>query len=133
MPPETTTPPTPPRQWAIVELFGHQRIAGELLEQSFGGDTFARIDVPEVSWPEEVWVAGERAVQTRTIPAHTKLLGAKAIYGIEIVDEPTAVAAAHAFKRAPMQVYSLREALAGLTDNERRQLLAAPRGEPFGG
>ncbi len=129
MPTETTTtPPAPQRQWAIVELFGHQRIAGAISEASFGGDTFTRVDVPEVSWPEEVWVDGRREVQTRTIPAHTKLLGGKAIYGIEIVDEATALATAQAIRRAPLHVYTLKEALAGLTQRERQLLLDAPLG-----
>lgn len=129
MPPQsTTTPPAPPkRQWAIVELFGHQRIAGELSQEAFGGDTFVRIDVPEVSYPEDVYIDGRREVQTHTIPAHTKLFGAKAIYGIEIVDEPTAMLAAHGFKRAPLTVYALREALGGLTLREKQLLLGAPQ------
>lgn len=125
VPPDTTTPPpaAPQRQWAIVELFGHQRIAGAISQESFGGDTFTRIDVPQVSWPEEVFIDGRREVQTRTIPAHTKLLGAKAIYGIDIVDEPTALTAAHAIRRAPLHLYTLKEALAGLTQRERQLLL----------
>ena len=34
-------------QWAIVELFGHQRIAGKISEHAVGGCSFVRIDVPE--------------------------------------------------------------------------------------
>jgi hypothetical protein len=34
---------------AVVELFGHQRIAGKVTEQSIGVATFIRIDVPETS------------------------------------------------------------------------------------
>lgn len=125
MPPDTTTSPpaAPQRRWAIVELYGHQRIAGELSHEDLGSDTFVRIDVPEVNVPEEVKVDGRLEVQTRTIPAHTKLLGGKAIYGIEIVDEPTALLAAHAIKRAPMPVYALKDALRGLTPRDRQLLL----------
>ncbi len=32
--------------WAIVELFGHQKIAGKLTEQTIGGCHFIRVDVP---------------------------------------------------------------------------------------
>jgi hypothetical protein len=38
------TPST--EQWAIVEIFGHQRIAGRLTEQTIGGCSFVRVDVP---------------------------------------------------------------------------------------
>ena len=33
-------------QWAIVEIFGHQRIAGKVTEQTIGGCSFVRVDVP---------------------------------------------------------------------------------------
>ncbi len=35
--------------WAIVELFGHQKIAGRLTEQTIGGCHFLRVDVPDVN------------------------------------------------------------------------------------
>lgn len=34
-------------QWAIVDLFGHTRIAGKVSEQVIGGCSFVRVDVPE--------------------------------------------------------------------------------------
>ena len=64
--------------WAIVELFGHQQIAGYLSEQTIGGTTFLRVDVPETS----------RAA------AYTKLYGAGAIYAITPTTEELARAAA---------------------------------------
>ena len=34
------------RQWAILELMGHRRLAGMVTEQQIGGASFIRIDVP---------------------------------------------------------------------------------------
>jgi hypothetical protein len=34
------------REWCIVELFGHQKIAGVVTEQTIGGCNFVRVDVP---------------------------------------------------------------------------------------
>jgi hypothetical protein len=75
-PPMSTPPitaPTSPLRWAIVELFGHATIAGAISEEAFGGGTFTRIDVPEVSWPDEVYVQGKPEVTMRVIAAHSKL------------------------------------------------------------
>lgn len=33
-------------EWAILELMGHRRLAGVVTEQSIGGSSFIRIDVP---------------------------------------------------------------------------------------
>lgn len=38
----------PFESWALVELFGHQRIAGHVTEQQIGGCQFVRVDVPEI-------------------------------------------------------------------------------------
>jgi hypothetical protein len=35
------------QQWALVELFGHQQIAGLVSEQVIGGSSFIRVDVPD--------------------------------------------------------------------------------------
>lgn len=38
--------PTGFEQWCIVELFGHQKIAGKVSEQVIAGQGFVRVDVP---------------------------------------------------------------------------------------
>lgn len=81
--------------WAIVELFGHQRIAGKLTEQTIGGAAFIRVDVPAFE----------------DSPAFTKLYTQGAIYGVTFVDEQIARAAAQAYRVAPVDVYSLRHML----------------------
>lgn len=79
--------------WAIVELFGHQRIAGRVTEQAIGGCSFVRVDVPEV---------GE-------IPAYTRLLGNAAIYAINPCTEEIARASAAAYRAVPVQKYDIPE------------------------
>jgi hypothetical protein len=118
MPPDTTTaaPATPPRQWGIVELFGHARIAGEFSHYPIGEDIFIRIDVPDVTVP-----VADGAM--RTIPAHTKLFGAKAIYSVAFVDEGMALAAAHSIRHQPISSYTLVDALRGLQPHELSALL----------
>ncbi|TQV85217.1 acetyltransferase [Exilibacterium tricleocarpae] len=78
-------------QWAIVELMGHQRMAGWVTEQQVGGTNFVRVDVP---------AAGDN-------PAFTRLLGSSAIYAINPVTQEIATAAANAYKSAPISAYEL--------------------------
>lgn len=60
-------------EWCIIELMGHSVIAGIVSEQAIGGETFIRIDVPEVSGRQ----------------AYTKLFGKGAIYAMTPTDEST--------------------------------------------
>ena len=76
--------------WAVIELFGHQRIAGRVSEHNLGG-TFVRVDVP--------------AVDGR--PAFTKLFGQNAIYGITFVDRDVALAAAERLAIRPVTPYDV--------------------------
>ncbi len=100
------------KQWAIVELFGHARIAGLLTEQTVGGCSFVRVDVPEI------------VISGQVMPGLTKLYGQGAIYGISFVDEATATIAAREIQHQPVSVWSLRQGLEGLPANERQRLLA---------
>jgi hypothetical protein len=77
--------------WCIVELFGHQRMAGFVTEASIGGGSFIRIDVPET--------AGDKAF--------TRYLGPSAIYAMNPCDEDTARQAAAAFRPRPIQRWEL--------------------------
>jgi hypothetical protein len=122
----TATPEPSTKQWAILELFGHARLAGAVSEHTFGGDTFTRVDVPEVTWHDEIYLDGQRTTELRVIKAHTKLLGAKAVYSIAFVDEAAALLAAHRIKHEPIRAWELREALEHLPISDRRALLPAP-------
>ncbi|MGC4059383.1 MAG: hypothetical protein QM749_00390 [Aquabacterium sp.] len=61
--------------YAIVELFGHQKIAGHISEQTFGGQAMVRVDVPEVTYEEYDYSTGERRSVSKTIQAHTRSFG----------------------------------------------------------
>lgn len=78
---------------AIVELFGHQVIAGLVTDQEIGGETFIRVDVPAVDEDE----------------SYTRLFGKGAIYSIT----PTTPETVERFLRrnhsAPIQPYMLAE------------------------
>lgn len=111
----------PTDQYAIVELFGHARIAGRICEQTIGGQSFVRIDVPQVDY-EDSDLAGGKA----TIAAHTRSFGPGAIYSINWCDERAARLAAQAIKHRPIQRYALRDALRDMTDRDRQRLLSSP-------
>lgn len=114
------------QQWAIVELFGHQRIAGAVSEQTFGGASFVRVDVPEILVRDRVWRNGEYVSDgevTEIIPAHTRSFGPKAIYAINWCDKTAATVAANSIRHSPIAPYSLRESLASMGSGARQQLL----------
>lgn len=91
--------------WAIVELFGHQKIAGKLTEQTIGSCNFIRVDVPAFE----------------DSSAFTKLYTQGAIYGVTFVSEQLARAAAQSFRVAPVNVYELRSLL-----EQQGKLLTGP-------
>lgn len=79
------------RQWALVEIFGHQKIAGLVSEQVIAGQGFVRIDVPD---------AGEQ-------PGYTKFYGPSAIYSITPCEEVIARAFCMKNITVPVQSYEL--------------------------
>lgn len=77
--------------WCVVELMGHQQIAGKCTEQSIAGVNMLRVDVPE----------------TDKQPAFTKFYGGTAIYAINPVDEDTAIAKIGSLNISPIQVWNI--------------------------
>jgi hypothetical protein len=78
--------------WGLLELFGHQRLAGKLSEQTIGGCHFIRIDVPKV---------GE-------VAAYTRFFTQGAIYGMTPMDEATTLKLAAYLRAVPVSPYELR-------------------------
>lgn len=77
--------------YAIVELFGHLKIAGLVTEAVIGGCSLIRVDVPAV---------GEQ-------PAYTRYFGQGAIYSLTPVSEEIARSALEYIRPRPVETYML--------------------------
>lgn len=90
-------PETKFESWCIVEIFGHSRYAGLVTEQTIGGCSFVRIDVPEV--PAEVHYDAR--------PAFTKLFTQGAIFSITPCTEATAREAARQMRSLALTMFEI--------------------------
>lgn len=81
-------------QWCVLELFGHQRLAGKVTQAPFGN--FLRVDVPDST--------GEKTICT-------KFYNPQAIYSISPVDKEIAVAVATRLAPEPVSKYELKNLL----------------------
>jgi len=97
---------------AILDIFGHQRYAGRVSEQTIGGASFIRIDVP--------------AVNGR--PEFTKLFGAASIYAITPCSEEMAILVATKLRQVPLSIADIP----GEIKEQLRQLALAhnPKAHP---
>jgi len=91
--------------WAVVELMGHQKMAGYVTEVPCGGDSFLRVDVPEVNYTPSSWESG--AGQQQTIAGFTRLISPKAVYAINPCTEEIARAAAAQMRSKPIELYAI--------------------------
>lgn len=82
--------------FALIELFGHSRMAGKVTEQSIGGSSFIRVDVPE----------------TPKSPAFTRILNPSSIYAINPVTEEVVNELAVRIQSVPIQEWDIREVVA---------------------
>ena len=79
-------------EWALVELMGHQRIAGRVTEAEIGGCKFVRVDVPESDGRQPL----------------TKFLGPASIYAITPMTEETAREVAGRIDSSPISAWDAR-------------------------
>lgn len=102
-------------QWAIVELMGHQQIAGRVTEQSIGGAAFIRVDVPEqpAKPKREQWDSDQPMV-----PAYTRFLSGGAIYAINPCSEGVAKLAAEKMRTRPPLPYGMDAPALPAPDND---------------
>jgi hypothetical protein len=66
------------KSWALVELFGHQRIVGWLSTQKFGTGVLFRVDVPDLLKDGK-----------KERDGFTRYFGLSSIYSITPIDEQT--------------------------------------------
>lgn len=88
--------------WALVELFGRQRIVGKVTEEALGGTNFIRIDVPAMDGK----------------PAFTRFYGAAAIYCISPVTEEIAKELLKTCRNEPIARYELPQLAAKYDHSE---------------
>jgi len=88
--------------WAIVELFGHSRIAGMISEQAIGGASFLRVDIPALNG----------------VQAFTKFYGGGAVYAITPCDEETAVQVATTLQARPVEIWVAKSWQRALPDSD---------------
>lgn len=79
--------------WALVELFGRQRIVGKVTEETIGGASFIRVDVPASDGNA----------------AFTRFYGGAAIYCISPVSEEIARELLKSCRNEPVARYELRQ------------------------
>lgn len=96
------------KTWAMVELFGHTRIAGEVSEQTIAGGAMLRIDVPE----------------TDVSPAFSRIVHVNAVYAINPMTEEMARSIAGQLNIKPIQVWDIREYV-----EKNKKALLQPKGE----
>ena len=79
--------------FAIVELFGHQKIASKVTEHSLGSATFIRIDVPE----------------TKASAPFTRFVNPSAVYAINPVTEEVMISKAESLLVQPIESWDIRK------------------------
>jgi hypothetical protein len=79
--------------WAILDLFGHNKIAGYVTTAIVGTSGMLRVDVPAVD----------------AMPPYTRFYGPGAIYSLTLVTEEIARAALKAIRPAAVTVYIPRQ------------------------
>lgn len=82
-------------RWMIVELMGHQRMAGQVTEVTVAGKGMLRVDVPA----------------TDAHPAYSRLVSPEAVYALNPTTEDLAKHAAAAFRPRPVHDWELPRGL----------------------
>lgn len=78
-------------EWALVELFGHQKIVGKVTEATMAGGAFLRVDVPALNGAA----------------SFTRFYGPGAIYSINPITEDVARGLMERYRNEPVSRFEL--------------------------
>jgi hypothetical protein len=108
--------------WAVVEMFGHQKIAGHVTTEVYGQACLFRVDVPEMPEREMVlehydYIDGLRVppgskVKRPGEQPFSKLIGPGAVYAINPCNEATVREYLERERRRPLVLLELATAKA---------------------
>jgi hypothetical protein len=79
------------KEWAVIELFGRQKIVGLVSEATLAGGQFLRVDVPAFD--------GQ--------PPFTRFFGPSAIYSISPIAEELALSLMFSYRNQPVSRFEL--------------------------
>ncbi|MCA9178634.1 MAG: hypothetical protein KDB14_29435 [Planctomycetales bacterium] len=99
--------------WAIVEVMGQQTYAGKVSEQSVGGASFVRVDIPDVKGQS----------------GFTKLFGGSSIYCITPCTEQIARMTAERVQARAVSIYDLPADWKNAIDQRRINFSRSPDGD----
>jgi hypothetical protein len=91
-------------EWALVELFGHQKIVGKVTEATMAGGAFLRVDVPAFDHQ----------------PTFTRFYGPGAIYSISPVTEDIARGLMERYRNEPVSRFELPQIAEHVTSSRER-------------
>lgn len=94
--------------WAIIELMGHQRIAGRVSEMTLGSNSMLRVDVPE----------------TDQQPEFSRIFNPSALYAINPVTEEFARMTAEKIIAKPVMEWDMQRAISKMVEQQVNNTLA---------
>ena len=113
--------------YAILELMGHNREAGYVTTQYFGGPALFRIDQPEIpereyeltraQWIDNVLAQPGTKVRREAVPGKTAFVGPSAVFRMTPCSKETVEHAVDGMMPAPIKILHLvaREELVSVT------------------
>lgn len=120
--------------WAVVEIFGHQKIAGFVRTAVLGSACMLRVDVPELpeeereesGWSYEKGEQITRRVKLAAVPGFTRYLGISSIFSLTPCTEEFARAAQKRMRIEPPRIVEIpaRPALPAPDENDGDELFS---------
>lgn len=102
--------------WAVLELFGHVRLAGHVTEATIGGCSFLRVDVPDAEGNTQF----------------TRYFGNGAIYSMTPVTEEVARRVGNGSAQPPVKAWEMPRVALPAASSETSEF-REPRASDYGG